>query len=34
MLTITITVYTASLLIGAFAGLAIADRIESNPYFN
>lgn len=34
MLTITLTVYTASLLIGLVAGLAIADCIESNPYFN
>lgn len=34
MLTITLIVYTASLLIGLVAGLAIADRIESNPYFN
>ncbi len=34
MLTITLAVYTASLLIGLVAGLAIADRIESNPYFN
>ncbi|MEA9587657.1 hypothetical protein VC279_11850 [Xanthomonas sp. WHRI 10064A] len=34
MLTITLAVYTASLLIGLVAGLAIADCIESNPYFN
>ncbi len=26
--------YIASLLIGVVAGLAIADRIESTPFFN
>ncbi|CAE6815870.1 hypothetical protein CFBP6600_32400 [Xanthomonas arboricola pv. corylina] len=30
----TLAFYIASLLIGAFAGLAIADRIEASPHFN